>query len=793
MKGQSMDKATSAKPLKTRDGYSEEEIWILQRLLEEKATKGETLLDGLLEQGLPNQPSILRELNERDLIAAQSNEKDLHNLAEMALYDVLFSAKKKQQSTDLLCEPTVYSLDTIEGNPRDSFSIGVGEVYANITRIVAELPSQTVPLLDKGNPSLGGFARLSQETFPQLQERGSKEDWFDDPILFCVLYVQGLLQKGILIERAGKLDVVEDQLHLFDLSPLNVVRALYTAFLDSEREWDYLLAMGRNPHRRHANLRVPSSRSRRLTRRFVASFLPRIPQGQWLGLEGLIELIYGQHRDLFGRESTALHTSQLGADKLRRGWDHAEGLYLRWMLRTAMPAFGVLDKSISQRPDTTTVRVPGLTKDLLLTSMDPPSPAPKPFICQPTMDILVMTDRAVPQDLISLSGMAHKTRADVASLYTLNEESFHKYLLVGGTAQDAIEFLKERSSQPLPQNLISALQDWEGRFGRVLIYPRVSVLEFDNLDEREAFLGDHPSAPTCRRAGDRYAVLLGTSSEGNASVISGSSLIDYNKPPPPVFLQKAEHVLEVQLSYADLFAVPEAALFAELARKTEEAAIFEITPGSVKNSPLDSNRIVRILENRLAGRLSSGLPLRIKAWRGELPSLRMEQCIVLQVEDEKTLHGLLKLPHLKELAVGTLGQKLLVVETNRLRELERVLDAHHIDVQKGLRLHRFAKEPAKHLIAKEESVQAQPPGTLKLSTQGTRKLLQGAIREGREVEIWVIEADGRPPRRRLITPKAIRYKGHTPLVTCILVEEAVERTYRIGHIKGLRMLSRRSR
>lgn len=760
-------------------------------------------MDELLIRGLPNGPEILLTLLARgDLSSVHPSgaapPQPPDHWTARAVYECTFAAAKAALRG--APKAKTYEVPTPSQAPVLISSKSPAEVYATAASLAASLLSEDFLLFEGGRPSLAGFIRLADSVFGS-QRQDKTSDWTDSAIQEIALHLQILLQTGWVSEKNRRLHLHEEAVVFYDQNPMSLQRSLFQSYLESQQSWDFFLSIGLGLDGQETVTRCPSSRARSLARRCLSSLLGRLPSDQWIGIEMLLSLLRKGNMTLFGKESVfglpplPLSPTPEQEDshraRLDKIWHQAEGAFARWMLKSGLPFLGILElASDSAHPKDFLVRLTSSALAVLGGDVleDTRSPHP-PFICQPTLEILAMADRCSPLDLFTLASMATKVKAGTASLYRITEDSFHRYLLSGGSAEKALSFLASRSAQTMPQNLRVTLQDWERRFGRVILYSRASLLQFASQEEREAFMAAKPMPHLCKPAGTQYLLVYSASHDENAEMISGSSLIDYDRPLPQIFFLKEERIIEIPFPYADIFAIPEAQLFADRVNATSDTISFEITPDSVKRSPLDARTILERIEKRSGTKVPASLGLLIKAWRGELPPFRVENCILLQVEDEEAMAGLLKLPQVKEVASGILSKSFLLIEPSQLRKLEALLAAHHVIIQKGIRIHRFMKEtPLTPRPAPEEK--HPPMGTLQLSTQGTRKLLQQAIREGRQVELWVVETEGEQPRRRLVRPLAIRYKGHIPLAACLSVEDNAQKDYRIGAIKGLRMGSR---
>jgi hypothetical protein len=181
--------------------------------------------------------------------------------------------------------------------------------------------------------------------------------------------------------------------------------------------------------------------------------------------------------------------NNLGAarlEHLERIWDKIEGEIVRATLGSALEWLGVVRVERSEEGEVRSFALTDFGAEMVGRSETSEAEIPaekKILLVQPNFDVLLF----VPQvgAIWKLLKFAEIKKLDRVCIFNVNRESVLRGLETGLTASIMLEWLAEHSTQPLPQNLSTSIQDWSKGFKRVTL-ERTTLLEVEDprvLDE----------------------------------------------------------------------------------------------------------------------------------------------------------------------------------------------------------------------------------------------------------------------------------------------------------------------
>ena len=113
-------------------------------------------------------------------------------------------------------------------------------------------------------------------------------------------------------------------------------------------------------------------------------------------------------------------------------------------------------------------------------------------VVQPNFQIFALEPIA-EQTLVSLDRFADRVKADKAFEYRLSRESLYRAHQNGMSVGDAVAFLEQASSAPLPQNVLRTLDEWAQSYERIIVRRNAALLHALDPQVLDA-LQDTPAA-----------------------------------------------------------------------------------------------------------------------------------------------------------------------------------------------------------------------------------------------------------------------------------------------------------
>lgn len=221
--------------------------------------------------------------------------------------------------------------------------------------------------------------------------------------------------------------------------------------------------------------------------RAMLNLLTDCVPGHWYSLATFLHKI---QRDnpyfILPRRDLLNLVGQQRLEELGRMWMYHEGDLLQQTLSTALNWLGIVQigRDEAGRPIAFSVTPfgaemcehSGATRQAL-------PPTPNPILVQPSFEVMLLAPDV--ETIWTLQKFTNVHKLDRVSLFALGRESVLRGLESGLTSTDIIEWLQSQNSQPLPQNIVTSIEDWSKSFRRLVVAP-VMLLEAEDplmLDE----------------------------------------------------------------------------------------------------------------------------------------------------------------------------------------------------------------------------------------------------------------------------------------------------------------------
>lgn len=321
-------------------------------------------------------------------------------------------------------------------------------------------------------------------------------------------------------------------------------------------------------------------------------------------------------------------------------------------------------------------------------------------IVQPNYEIVAL-DPISDMALARLDEFADRISAERAMQYTLSRESVYRAQKKGWTAQRIIDTLQQMSDHPLPQNVGRTLLEWQTLHERITIHRQATLLqavdaslmdELAGVESINRHLATRPGPDVALIAQDRpdAAALIENLHEiGHLPARTGSAR-DVLRPSLTIAADGQIHFRE---------ALPSIFLFGLLAPFTEttgdhrclltETAVRRALTGTASaNGGYTVDKILETLRTLHIGPLPRWIEIKIRAWGHYYGDAAIQPLLLIQIQDEKTLHELMQEPELEGLLQPfepNAQKALAIVSPQQLESLRRALDERGIRINETLK------------------------------------------------------------------------------------------------------------
>ena len=445
----------------------------------------------------------------------------------------------------------------------------------------------------------------------------------------------------------------------------------------------------------------------------VLDHLVKLPAGEWVGLERLINrLRMTDYEFLFSREVPdqrryygygyyspdydtpySAYRNPLGwqfspITGEAQGWEVVEAQFIRNIVTSVLHWLGLVDLGYAGRVDkdgaplqAVAYRVTEIGAWLLGRGSAPEIPvAEGRVVVQPNFQIFAL-DPISDQILATLDQFAERVSAERAIEYKLTRRAVYAAQQKGWTAKRVVEYLEETCRAPLPQNVARTLEEWEALHRRIVIHRRTALAQTITTELMDRLLADKTLATHVSRRLTPTIALLTPSKDAVTRLereLQKQGL-------PPARTTQPSKARRPCLTLADdgrlIFAhkVPSIFLFTTLGRFIELAddGTWWLTQAAVQRgvaSGLSVDNILKELTDLHRGPLPAWVVRVVKAWTKFYGDARLETLTLIQFRNAAALRELLDDPELSLYLRSFIPDRGLVrVEVAHLDEVRRLL------------------------------------------------------------------------------------------------------------------------
>ncbi|MCD6520455.1 MAG: helicase-associated domain-containing protein [Anaerolineae bacterium] len=260
---------------------------------------------------------------------------------------------------------------------------------------------------------------------------------------------------------------------------------------DAERLRTVFMAWRDDPHRdelsaladiRYDKASWPAKPA--LARRNLLELLAKCPAGEWLSLEGFVQVLRHYLPDYLrpdGDFAGVVYDAKTG-EPLRglASWEKVEGALARYLLAQPLYWLGIVDIGYERgaaRPSVFRLTMEGrrlLTGERLEGEKAPPPQA----TLREDFTVSIPLENTL-YERYQLERFAEWQAQDGEAIYRITAESIWRSQNAGIKVEQILNFLRRISQGQVPPVVVRALRAWGGRFGRVFVR-RVLLLQTDD-------------------------------------------------------------------------------------------------------------------------------------------------------------------------------------------------------------------------------------------------------------------------------------------------------------------------
>jgi len=307
---------------------------------------------------------------------------------------------------------------------------------------------------------------------------------------FRIYGLSNLLREAKLIEEAeGRIVLGLRAKEFLKASCQDKCEMLLDAYINSEKIYEL-------DRIRELKMRVSVTSNLRSGRELVLKYLSHCPVNEWIEMNEMLTFIKKNDREFL----TDIVGEILTYDEYNHyyysgyhNWRDIEGRFVEIVLLEYLSAMGIVDIGICEKEDcdyryiqyysvkyfrltSLGAYVLGITDDYTGEAMQEDSG----FLIQPNYEIVIAAGNMQDVHEFYLDSFAEKISAGSVSVYKLSFKSIIKALDRNISVKNIITYLEEYASQPIPENVLLTLQEWERESKRIKIRT-VKILETDDL------------------------------------------------------------------------------------------------------------------------------------------------------------------------------------------------------------------------------------------------------------------------------------------------------------------------
>jgi Helicase conserved C-terminal domain len=353
--------------------------------------------------------------------------------------------------------------------------------------------------------------------------------------------------------------------------------------------------------------------------------------------------------------------------KRRADWQQREKPWFVRALATWLYYLGVVELGMANGKPIS-VRLTDLGRALLHPELDAPRVATvstSVWVVQPNFDIVVYLDRVTPPQLAFLERHAERVQAQQHTAhYRLTRESVYRGLESGTALEDLIAKLQDGARVSLPSNIITEIREWSALRDKIAVRRRAALLEFEDTDARQAALD---AGLVGEPVGERFVLF-----QGKLDALKPSETVDYAQPLEACLTLTEKGGVRFKHPARDVLIEAQLTKWAERTKDEQ----WQFTAASVRSAANAGGRVgdlLMLLQARLTHALPPLVGVALRAWAGEALPVELADVIVLRCRRPEVFAALTQSAKFKPYWRGQLAPDVLVVDTEKLADLQEAL------------------------------------------------------------------------------------------------------------------------
>jgi hypothetical protein len=257
---------------------------------------------------------------------------------------------------------------------------------------------------------------------------------------------------------------------------------------------------------RETKIRTDSRPNLSPARNFILKYLSKCPVNGWVDISELLRFIKKINRNFLTKLVGDIETYNDYERYYSSGnhsWEHIEGRFVQIILLEYLSALGIVDLMVEQDCDDYANNYFYSVSYLRLTPLgayilgviddyqepEQPEAANSGIIIQPNYEMIVASGGMQEVHVLFLDRFAEKVSEGAVNVYKISFKAIVSALDQGIPVQELIDYFQEYSINPIPDNVLLTLKEWDLKSKKIRIRT-VTILETDDqylLEELKSY------------------------------------------------------------------------------------------------------------------------------------------------------------------------------------------------------------------------------------------------------------------------------------------------------------------
>lgn len=694
-----------------------------------------------------------------------------------------------------------------------AYNVKIGDrrhLEHDLMAMADQLGQAPVRRLKSGFPGKRFLARVAERLSEPIDT--SRIDRMETAGYLLFVY-EIMSQLGMLRTRNDRISTSQQVEAFFRNTPVVRVHALLDAWRDATwynelYQIPELVLEHDSPDYEHSDGKtndLPTPDGLISAREYLLDLAASMPVDTWVSLQSVMYAVY-VHEDCFLIKPPRNHfyahaplyhgiwvTNEndvrgVWSNGLERAgnWSIVECGFIRTVFTESLHLLGLIDVAESDDGETL-VRLNAVGAWLLAGAEEPELALPrgKALVVQPNFDIIVFPEGRDVSLLWPLMQSAEVISRDVALTLRITADSIFRAAQRGITAASILELLQTHARAPVPDNVAQAMSDWDQRYQQATISVSVDLVEASSAEEFDRFIEEANAEQTLvRRLSDTIGIVTGPYAK-----LPPMTVLNYHKTLPPSIHVDDDLEVNIEPARENWLLRPRLTTIAERTGSNR----YRITRESVDRAGASNDlhrEILELLHTSALEEIPARAVFKLQCLFDTVGPASLGDVTVMQVAQEHVLTRMLEIDDFRELFLQRLGPTTVIVRTDRVDELNDLLDDFGIPESDAA----FTKEalPPRRERGSGQSTKthqvAERPRLETYSSRKSRELLEEAIRQNRRARIFYRSRTESRMQERTVDPISVERRHGIAFLTAYCHLRGEVHVFRISSIDRIELL-----